>query len=69
MSPALQADSLQLVGWTGWISLQAKGFLRVFSNTTVQKHQFFGAQLFYFLNFFYLFIFFFFQRGERKGEG
>ena len=32
-------------GWTGWISLQAKGLQRVFSNTTVQKHQFFGAQL------------------------
>ena len=31
--------------WTGWISLQSKGLLRVFSNTTVQKHQFFGAQL------------------------
>ena len=31
--------------WTGWISLQSKGFSRVFSNTTVQKHQFFGAQL------------------------
>ena len=31
--------------WTGWISLQSKGHLRVFSNTTVQKHQFFGAQL------------------------
>ena len=30
---------------TGWISLQSKGFLRVFSNTTVQKHQFFGTQL------------------------
>ena len=30
--------------WTGWISLQSKGPLRVFSNTTVQKHQFFGAQ-------------------------
>ena len=30
--------------WTGWISLQAKGLSRVFSNTTVQKHQFFGAQ-------------------------
>ena len=30
--------------WTGWISLQSKGCLRVFSNTTVQKHQFFGAQ-------------------------
>ena len=32
-------------GWTGWISLQSKGLARVFSNTTVQKHQFFGAQL------------------------
>ena len=31
--------------WTGWISLQSKGLARVFSNTTVQKHQFFGAQL------------------------
>ena len=32
-------------GWTGWISLQSKGLSRVFSNTTVQKHQFFCAQL------------------------
>ena len=31
--------------WTGWISLQSKGLSRVFSNTTVQKHQFFGPQL------------------------
>ena len=31
------------LGWTGWISLQSKGLSRVFSNTTVQKHQFFGA--------------------------
>ena len=31
--------------WIGWISLQSKGLSRVFSNTTVQKHQFFGAQL------------------------
>ena len=31
--------------WTGWISLQSKGLSRVFSNNTVQKHQFFGAQL------------------------
>ena len=30
--------------WTGWISLQSKGLSRVFSNTIVQKHQFFGAQ-------------------------
>ena len=33
------------LGWTGWISLQSKGLSRVFSNTTVQKHQFFGAHL------------------------
>ena len=33
------------LGWTGLISLQPKGLSRVFSNTTVQKHQFFGAQL------------------------
>ena len=33
------------LGWTGWISLQSKGLSRVLSNTTVQKHQFFGAQL------------------------
>ena len=32
------------LGWTGWISLQSKGLTRVFSNTTVQKHQFFSAQ-------------------------
>ena len=32
------------LGWTGWISLQSKGLSRAFSNTTVQKHQFFGAQ-------------------------
>ena len=33
------------LGWTGWISLQSKWLSRVFSNTTVQKHQFFGTQL------------------------
>ena len=33
------------LGWTSWISLQCKGLSRVFSNTTVQKHQFFGPQL------------------------
>ena len=33
------------LGWTGWISLQSKGLSRVLFNTTVQKHQFFGAQL------------------------
>ena len=33
------------LGWISWISLQSKGLSRVFSNSTVQKHQFFGAQL------------------------
>ena len=33
------------LGWTDWISLQSKGLSRVFSNTTVQKHQFLGSQL------------------------
>ena len=33
------------LGWTGWISLHSRGLSRVFSNTTLQKHQFFGAQL------------------------
>ena len=33
------------LGWAGWMSLQSKGLSRVFSNTTIQKHQFFGAQL------------------------
>ena len=33
------------LGWTGWISLLSKGLSRVFSNTTVQKHQFFSSQL------------------------
>ena len=33
------------LGWTGWISLQSKGLSRVFTNTTLQKHKFFGAQL------------------------
>ena len=32
-------------GWTGWISLQSKELSRVFSNTIIQKHQFFGTQL------------------------
>ena len=33
------------LGWTGWIPLRSKGLSRVFSNTTVQKHQFFGTQV------------------------
>ena len=43
ISPSKEYSGL-ILGWTGWISLQAKGLSRVFSNTTVQKHQFFGAQ-------------------------
>ena len=41
----MNIQNLFPLGWTGWISLQSKGLSRVFSNTTVQKHQFFGAQL------------------------
>ena len=40
-------------GWTGWIFLQSKGLSRVFSNTIVQKHQFFGVQLSLWSNFQY----------------
>ena len=39
------------LGWIGWISLQSKGLSRVFSNTIVQKHQFFGTQLSLWSNF------------------
>ena len=41
----MNTQDWSLLGWTGWISLQSKELSRVFSNTTVQKHQFFGAQL------------------------
>ena len=40
----MNTQDLFPLGWTGCISLQSKGLSRVFSNTTVQKHQFFGAQ-------------------------
>ena len=43
--PPMKTQDWSPLGWTGWISLQPKGLSRVFSNTTVQKHQFFGAQL------------------------
>ena len=43
--PGLISDDQDDSEWTGWISLQSKGLSRVFSNTTVQKHQFFSAQL------------------------
>ena len=42
------------LGWTDWISLQSKGLSRVFFNTTVQKHQFFGAQHLKIINLFIL---------------
>ena len=45
MSPANEHTGLISFRWTGWISLQFKGLSRVLSNTTVQKHQFFGTQL------------------------
>ena len=41
----MNTQDLSPLGWTSWISLQSKGLSRVFSNTRVQKHQFFGAQL------------------------
>ena len=43
--PPVNTQDWSPLGLTGWISLQSKGLPRVFSNTTVQKHQFFGAQL------------------------
>ena len=45
LSPSNEPPDWSPLGWTGWISLQSKGLSRVFSNTTVQKHQFFGTQL------------------------
>ena len=45
ISPSNEHPGLIFFRWTGWISLQSKGLSRVFYNTTVQKHQFFGAQL------------------------
>ena len=42
--PSKEIPELIFSEWTGWISLQSKGLARVFSNTTVQKHQFFGSQ-------------------------
>ena len=43
----MNIQNLFPLGWTGWISLQSKGLSRVFSNSIVQKHQFFGTQLSY----------------------
>ena len=41
----MNTQNLSPLGWTSWISLQSKGLSRVFSSTTIQKHQFFGTQL------------------------
>ena len=45
ISPSNKTQDWSPLGCTGWISLQSKGLSRVSSNTTVQKHQFFGAQV------------------------
>ena len=45
ISPSNEHPDWSRLGWTGWVSLQSKGLSRVFSNTTVQMHQFFRAQL------------------------
>ena len=47
ISPSNEHPGLISFRWAGWISLNSKGLSRVFSNTTVQKHQFFGPQLSY----------------------
>ena len=57
ISPSKSIQDWYPLGWTGWISLQSKGCSRVFFNTTVQKHQFFGAQLSFFIFFLILFYF------------
>ena len=44
ISPSKEIPGLISLEWSGWISLQSRGLSRVFSNTTVQKHQFFSAQ-------------------------
>ena len=44
ISPSNEHPDWSPLGWTGWISFQFKGLSRVFSNTTVQKHQFFSTQ-------------------------
>ena len=46
ISPSSEHPGLIPLGWTGWISMQSKGLSRIFSNTTFQKHQFFGTHLF-----------------------
>ena len=50
ISPSNEYSGLISFRMTGWVSLQSKGLSRVFSNTTVQKHQFFRAQLSFWSN-------------------
>ena len=57
--PPMNTQDRSPLGWTGWISLQSKGFSRVFSNTTVQTHQFFSAQLSFFVLIFIFTLFYF----------
>ena len=45
INPSNEHQDWSPLGWTGWISLQSKGLSRLFSNTTVQKYQFFSTQL------------------------
>ena len=45
ISPSYVYSGLFPLGWTGWVSMKSKGLSRVFSNTAVQKHQFFSTQL------------------------
>ena len=45
ISPSNEHPDRSALEWTGWISFQSKGYSSIFSNTTVQRHQFFGAQL------------------------
>ena len=45
--PPVNTQDWSPLGWTGWISLQSKGLSRVFSHTTVQKHQFFSCSAFF----------------------
>ena len=46
ITPSNEYSGLFPLGWTGWVSLQSKGFSRVISNTIVQKHQFFSTDFF-----------------------
>ena len=50
ISPSNEYSGWFSLGWTGWISLQSKGLSRVFCNTTVQKHQYFSAQVSFWSN-------------------